>query len=473
MKLWQKLYLYLMVLMTMDLLIFSGVFAQMNYRQSMAREQEGAAREHSTLANALRSALMYEMIVQGLDNQEDLLDAVAQQTQKLTLSRDGLGVELFQGNNRVFSNRTETENLEERAELRVPSGQCYVTYSNQRMYASSVFVLNGTDYILVTSTDASFLLNQRRQQLWRLAQGGLIFTGLLGLSMMVILKLMLGRVSLLANASRRLSQGDYSVRLNFSGRDELAVLGDSFNEMAQSVESNIQELQSVAEDRKKFIDNLAHEMKTPLTSIIGYADLLRSARKLDDTQRLEYADAIYQEGKHLKTFSAKLMELILVGKSSLDKQKVELNEFLQELAQLLEPILSQRGLTMVVACTGRITLFMDKAMVQSMLSNLVDNAAKASPAGSKIELTARRDRRERVHISVIDHGRGMPSEETRKVTQAFYMLDKARTRAEGGAGLGLALCLEIARGHNAQMNITSHEGVGTAVEIVFPSEVSL
>ena len=472
MKLWQKLYLCLMALLALALLIFSGAFVQMNYRQAMAREEESAAQEHGTLASALRSALMYEMIVQGLDNQEDLLDAVAQQTQKLTLSRESLGVELFQGNNRIFSNRTEAESPANRVELQVPPGQCFVTYSDQRMYAASVFALDGTEYILVTSADASFLLNQRRQQLWRLAQGGLVFTGLLGLAMMVILKLMLGRVSLLASASRRLSQGDYSVRLNFAGRDELAVLGDSFNEMAQSVENNILELQSVAEDRKKFIDNLAHEMKTPLTSIIGYADLLRSARKLDDTQRLEYADAIYQEGKHLKTFSAKLMELILVGKSSLDKQKVDLNEFLQDLAQLLEPILSQRGLKMVVACAGRMTLSMDKAMVQSMLSNLVDNAAKASPAGSTIELTARRDRRERVHIAVIDHGRGMPPEETRKVTQAFYMLDKARTRAEGGAGLGLALCLEIARGHNAQMNITSHEGVGTAVEIVFPSEVA-
>jgi len=85
-------------------------------------------------------------------------------------------------------------------------------------------------------------------------------------------------------------------------------------------------------------------------------------------------------------------------------------------------------------------------------------------------LVARRDRRGRVHLSVADHGKGMPPEETRKVTQAFYMLDKARTRAEGGAGLGLALCLEIVKCHNAQLMIRSHEGVGTTVEVVFPQE---
>jgi signal transduction histidine kinase len=274
----------------------------------------------------------------------------------------------------------------------------------------------------------------------------------------------------LERAAYSLSQGDYTVHLPVRGYDEIAMLSETFNAMTESVESNIAQLQSVAEDRKKFIDNLAHEMKTPLTSIIGYADLLRSARRVDDNQRLEYADAIYQEGQHLKTLSGKLMELILVGRTGVEKQKVDLMDYLLDIAQLLEPMVVQRHLTMTVDCPGRLSLSVDKALIRSLLFNLIDNAAKASKSGDNIELSAHRDRRGRIHLSVTDHGRGMPQEETRKVTQAFYMLDKARTRAEGGAGLGLALCLEIARCHNAQLTIHSHTGVGTQVEIIFPQE---
>ena len=159
-----------------------------------------------------------------------------------------------------------------------------------------------------------------------------------------------------------------------------------------------------------------------------------------------------------------------MGRTGIEKKKVDILEFLLDIAQLLEPMVVQRKLTMTVDCPNRLTVMGDRPLLQSLLFNLIDNAAKASKPGSSIELVARRDRRGRVHLSVVDHGKGMPPEETRKVTQAFYMLDKARTRAEGGAGLGLALCLEIVKCHNAQLAIRSHEGVGTTVEIVFPQE---
>jgi len=116
------------------------------------------------------------------------------------------------------------------------------------------------------------------------------------------------------------------------------------------------------------------------------------------------------------------------------------------------------------------TLRADPSLLQSLILNLVDNAIKASQPGQQVELSCFYDRRRRLHVRVADHGRGIPAHEIHKITQPFYMLDKARTRAEGGAGLGLALCSRIAQLHRGVLNITSRVGRGTVVDVVFSGE---
>ena len=474
MKLWQKVFIWSLLLITLSAAAIAALVSQKSHAQTLQREEIRAAQEHGTLVNALQTALIYERYRVGSTclSREDMVDAFAHSVELYTAGRKDLAVELFQEDTLLYTTLDSTlQPRETRPELTVSPGQCMTLYhGSQRLYASCKVQLEGAEYTVITSRDIASVFEQRSAQLASIAAGGIIAAACMGLIMLIVTRILLHPLTRLEKAADSLSEGNYQVRLPIRGHNEIAVVSEAFNSMAEAVSHNVAELEAVAEDQKRFTDNLAHEMKTPLTSIIGYADLLRSARRIDDNQRLEYADAIYQEGQHLKALSSKLMELILVGRTSVDKKKVDILDFLLDIAQLLEPMVVQRKLTMTVDCPHRLIVWGDRPLLQSLLFNLIDNAAKASKPGGNIELIARRDRRGRVHLSVADHGRGMPPEETRKVTQAFYMLDKARTRAEGGAGLGLALCLEIVKCHNAQLAIRSHVGVGTTVEIVFPQE---
>ena len=270
---------------------------------------------------------------------------------------------------------------------------------------------------------------------------------------------------------RRIARGNYRERLSVRGSGEMAELAEAMNLMADAVEKNVEGLERVAEERKTFIDNLAHEMKTPLTSILGFADILRIKRVVTDKERQEYASVIVEEAKRLRALSGKLMELITIGGAKLDLQETPLREMLQEAAVSLQPLLQERDIHLSCAAPD-IQIQADRELFKSLLYNLVDNAVKASAAGQTVEIVSGY-RDGLLYIDVRDRGTGIPEKELKRVLQPFYMVDKVRTRKSGGAGLGLALCLNIARLHHATLTIQSKLGEGTCVSILFGEEAEL
>ena len=211
-------------------------------------------------------------------------------------------------------------------------------------------------------------------------------------------------------------------------------------------------------------------MKTPLTSILGFSDLLRIQRTVPDEQRQEYAGIIVEEAKRLRTLSGKLMELITVGHTQIEKTPQPLPQLFHEVQAVLSPMLEKNDIALQAQPVDGI-IEADAELLKSLLYNLIDNAAKASPAGGIVRLDAVLSQEGKVKITVKDFGIGMPQEELRKVIQPFYMLDKSRTRKHGGAGLGLALCVEIVRIHGGELHIESEPGKGTAVS--FEMEVQM
>ena len=202
-------------------------------------------------------------------------------------------------------------------------------------------------------------------------------------------------------------------------------------------------------------------MKTPMTSIMGYADSLLHV-KLSGEQKESALRHIYGECGRLGRLSSKLMSLIgMYDNDSIDMQEVSVQEMFKNVVSLEQSCLEQKGIGLEYRCEmDRRSL--DRDLFESLLINLVDNAAKASHAGQTIWLTAQENR-----ITVRDEGCGIAREEIGKVTEAFYMVDKARSRQAGGCGLGLALCSRIASLHGATLQIESVEGKGTEVSVVF------
>ena len=265
----------------------------------------------------------------------------------------------------------------------------------------------------------------------------------------------------LGRVATQLAQGDYSPRARVLGGDEISELAESFNHMADAVEKTVQELEDAARRQEDFTASFVHELKTPLTSIIGYADMLRSGN-LPEDMRFKAASYIFSEGKRLENLSLALMSLLVVGHSAADARPVNMRRLCQEAGRICQPAMRAKGLTLSVRAEEGF-LRGDAALLQTLLQNLLDNARKAADSGQVV--LSGKSTEGGYRVTVADQGRGIPEGELNKITEPFYMVDKSRSRAEGGAGLGLALCKQIAALHGGELRFESREGRGTTVTV--------
>ncbi|MCQ2406577.1 MAG: HAMP domain-containing histidine kinase [Oscillospiraceae bacterium] len=229
------------------------------------------------------------------------------------------------------------------------------------------------------------------------------------------------------------------------------------------LERSAETLQHTAARREEFIASFAHELKTPLTAIIGYADMLRS-KEMTPTTRFKAAGYIFSEGKRLEALSLKLMDIIVAGKQDFETRRFEVGYFIRSVSAVVIPSLSNEGMTLDMRWEpGEIEIEPD--LCKTLIINLVDNARKASKRGDTIELFGKNEQGGYA-LYVRDHGRGMKKEDLERITEPFYMIDKSRSRAQNGAGLGLALCQRIAELHGTELEFDSEPGRGTAVRLL-------
>lgn len=265
----------------------------------------------------------------------------------------------------------------------------------------------------------------------------------------------------LSDAAKEIAGGNFSKRVEMSSTGEVRELSESFNTMAENIESYTDKLKKAAQDRDDFVANFTHELKTPLTSVIGYADMLRTY-ELDADKRRECADYIYREGKRLEKLSANLLEIIVMENSDIKCVNLNTEHLIKELRGSVAFLLKKYGVRLHIKYE-KASIFAEPSLLKTLLYNLIDNACKASQKGQGITLFGKIDG-DRYRFSVADCGRGIPKAELEKIIQPFYMIDKSRSRKMGGAGLGLALCNEIARLHGSALTIESEENVGTTVQ---------
>lgn len=228
----------------------------------------------------------------------------------------------------------------------------------------------------------------------------------------------------------------------------------------------MEQLQDTAEKQELLLGALAHEMKTPLTSIIGFSDSLLHV-KLDERQQMRALEHVNREGRRLETLSGKLLQLVgLYQNEAISMQEHEIGELIGRVAELEGSACERAGIRLMTEWED-FTVHMDLELMESLLINLVDNARRASEQGDVIRICAW-NREGQKMLQVMDEGHGIPEEELQRVTEAFYMVDKSRSRKAGGSGLGLALCSLIADRHRAELLIESTVGRGTCVSVMFP-----
>lgn len=253
-------------------------------------------------------------------------------------------------------------------------------------------------------------------------------------------------------AARQLSIGiEENSPLPLARKDELGELARSFQGMQQAVRIRESALQAEAAKQQRLLEALAHEMRTPLCSLLGNARLLESAA--DTRQKVKALADMVHEIKRLTGMDEQLMKLVDLQHGSIEEKPVSLLPLLAETARRLQP--QADGITLQVQGEDSV-LQGDEALLSLMTDNLAVNALRASRPGQQVTLQADRD-----GFSVTDEGIGMDAGQLAKAFDPFYKGDKARTRNAGGAGLGLSLCKRIAELHGGTLQLRSSHGAGT------------
>ena len=266
----------------------------------------------------------------------------------------------------------------------------------------------------------------------------------------------------LTTTVRKISGGDLSKRSRITSNDEFGQLSRDFDAMAEKLQENIVRLKSDMQRQESFMGAFAHELKTPMTSIIGFADLLRQGN-LDENTRMMAAEYIHSEGHRLERLSFKLLDLLLLKKDEVTMKPVWLSTYLSEVERALAPNMKNKGIRLVCKAEQK-RVVLEPDLVKSLLYNLVDNASKAMDNGGIIAVRATAIPGG-CQFQVVDNGRGMEPEALTRITEAFYRVDKARSRSQGGAGLGLSLCKQIAELHSGNISFDSEPGKGTRVTV--------
>lgn len=266
----------------------------------------------------------------------------------------------------------------------------------------------------------------------------------------------------LNEVSKQIAGGSYEQRVGITTTDEIGELGASFNKMADTVQGKIEELEDMVRQREEFVANFSHELKTPMTSIIGYADLLRT-KQMDENKRQKALLYIFQEGKRLENLSYQLMDLMGLSENKITCIPMNIKKWMMEFIRRMEARWQWQERQMKIVChVQEETVLGDQCLLEECLGNLVENAKKSEPKDGIITIIGKRIE-DKYYIAVEDKGCGIPSEEICKVTESFYMVDKARSRNQGGSGIGLSLCEKIVRLHGSSLKIESTLGEGTIV----------
>ncbi len=368
----------------------------------------------------------------------------------------------------VYETEAYPGNLMEQLEKEA-RGVSRIAHHETGYYMESLVLLESSigNYYLEMDRNISDIYEER-EALLRNYQLSLVVAILVSLVLTVLLSLDFTRpIRRLSFETRQFAQGDYKSRVIVKGNDEITDLMKSFNQMADALEANMEKLREDARRQEDFTSAFAHELKTPLTSVIGYAEILRSQNLSDEAMKMS-ADYIYQQGKRLERLSFKLMELVGMRQGEFFFQKLLVRALTEQLVNASRSLLKEKNIRLHQRVLKG-SIYGEADLLMSLFLNLMDNARKACGQGGNIWISGIAQSDGYLFL-IRDDGRGIPEEEINKITEAFYMVDKSRARKEGGAGIGMALCKMIVELHHATWQIKSRVGEGTCVEILFPMD---
>ncbi len=457
MRFWQKTYIFTLLIFLICLNI--GILSLTLYTYQKNIE----ATESTVSAEQYYVAMSFERDYDALvDYKTSASPLFLMQSYGAHYSEKGLFIAFKKGTEELYSNFAYPYSVDKGTLL-------HTDFEGKRHILISALICDG-EYELIVAKNVESLDTEFRSLMttYTVTSGGV--SVVLAVALYFVLKKLSGPLETLRKTTEKIEAGDFSARVEEQGKDEFTLLAKSFNLMLAKINEQMEALECEAEakmleaERKQMlVDNMAHELRTPLTSIHGYAEYLEKANT-NEERRLIAAKYIMSESERLQKISEILLDGAFIRENEIELTDTDLCGILADVAGKLQ--LRAEKSDVEIACdTTSVIVKGNETLLSMLFYNLAENAIKACSAGGKVKISCSEGQ-----AIIEDNGKGMTEEQLLHITEPFYRTDKSRSRAEGGAGLGLALCKQIVLTHKAEMHFESEIGKGTKIFVTFTSQ---
>ena len=317
----------------------------------------------------------------------------------------------------------------------------------------------GAVYVQETDREQAELIGSIQARLRNIS----ITAGVVTLALIVLFSgALTQRIRTLVQGMRIVREGDYAYRVPLKGRDEVRELSEEFNDMTGR-------LQNTEELRRRFVSDASHELRTPLASIRLLSDSIVQSEQMDEQTMREFVTDIGSEAERLQRLTEKLMRLTKMDAGiAAAPEPVDMAAVAERTIHLLEPLARQRDVTLYPEFGDGCVISASGDDVYQIIFNLAENAIKYNSFGGNVFLRLHREGGEAV-LTVEDTGIGIPDEDIPHIFDRFYRVDKARSRASGGSGLGLSIVHGAVEAHGGTISVERRETVGTRFTVRFPA----
>lgn len=480
MKFSQKIFLISFILIIIVINIIGIVMINYTYKLNIEKEIEKSISQTnnimheltvyssydlSTVANNyLKNGINVDVYINGQRSYTNFKSEDSQIAEGLLTSEDkskdeGLTTEIDNIENGILY--TDEDKIKaEKKSANIVENSSYTEYMDSYIINDKLFMkLKRDNYIVITLSSISEANNMKQEQTNFFIELSVISSFIIALFLSITVNFLTRKIKKLDKAVNKVKQGNYNIKLKKLGNDEIGNFGNSFNEMTIAIQDNINKIQEVSENRRQFIGDLTHEIRTPLTSIIGYSSLINNDKVTDNNTIKQYSARIYEEGKYIQQMSERLTEMLLIENGSIKKELINISEEMKIIIEELENLYYNAIFNIQIE--ENVYKEVDKILLKSLIYNLVKNAIGAYDTTPRIDIYL-----SKYEITIIDYGRGIPEDKIEKIKEPFYTLTKDRNRKISGMGLGLTLCFKIVNIHNWKLNIKSEIEKGTKVTIL-------
>lgn len=390
----------------------------------------------------------------NIENRDDIIDLYAKSSEMAITCYSSSEGYVAYGNKKY--NPTPEQMM---AMFKSTNNELSFKHHNEVLAYGTKNMINGQEYYIYVQKDTS-------GQKSAIANSAILILGCVFLTgsivFLVIADIIVKPLTRLTNAIKELGNGNYNVRVDNVGQDEISKLNQGFNQMAR-------QLAKQDETRQKFISDISHEFQTPLTSIQGFANILKE-EDLPKEQRVKYANIILYNSKRLSSLAKNMLQLTL-----LDREEIELELTNYSLVEQMNRVIStqenqamEKNIEIVFEMPKKeIFIEGDEQRLEQVWTNIISNAIKYTNEGGLITITMKKNSKD-IEISIEDTGIGMSKEVVSHIFERFYREDKARN-VEGN-GLGLAIVKSIVDLHHGKIDILSQVDVGTNFIVRLPIE---